>query len=467
MAVGTKKVTTQVLNQTIKTNFESIKDGTGKPLKQSEGEGEDTSLLGKAMDGLDKVTEIVGKVTSAITGLIKSVTDVVNKIISGVKSIISTAMGFVNKIIEAVKGIVKDVISKIMNILGIPLKWLKTIFGKAIKFIKDLLGPIGSSLASKASIRRLMNKLGLGGKLGGLLSLGTIMGLLFGKLHDKVTFNNILNSLKKTFSPYEIAKALRMGLYRNKNAPSWYYTGYRGLDEGMSGLDGREFRALTRDKYLEGRVPFEGWDLGSVFTEYTRRGNSPTNGRDLSKLARDEKVSKMLDIHRIIDTSKSYTSLKSVAESRNSLTDIERLKVIRHSSGLINRKTDETDPSNVYRARQTLQNGFERYQGLDLGLRFTWYFRQGMRYHESQILAFNQYFNYKPSTKADFSRREELDRIASTAGVANYEVNDKITDAEFNGYKKKESIIETNLPTVKPNVAPEDEVTHILEAYRI
>ena len=191
MAVGTKKVTTQVLNQTIKTNFESIKDGTGKPLKQSEGEGEDTSLLGKAMDGLDKVTEIVGKVTSAITGLIKSVTDVVNKIISGVKSIISTAMGFVNKIIEAVKGIVKDVISKIMNILGIPLKWLKTIFGKASKFIKDLLGPIGSSLASKASIRRLMNKLGLGGKLGGLLSLGTIMGLLFGKLHDKVTFNNI------------------------------------------------------------------------------------------------------------------------------------------------------------------------------------------------------------------------------------------------------------------------------------
>ena len=445
MAVGTKKVTTQVLNQTIKTNFESIKDGTGKPLKQSEGEGEDTSLLGKAMDGLDKVTEIVGKVTSAITGLIKSVTDVVNKIISGVKSIISTAMGFVNKIIEAVKGIVKDVISKIMNILGIPLKWLKTIFGKAIKFIKDLLGPIGSSLASKASIRRLMNKLGLGGKLGGLLSLGTIMGLLFGKLHDKVTFNNILSSLKKTFSPYEIAKALRMGLYRNKNAPSWYYTGYRGLDDGMSGLD-----ALTRDKYLEGRVPFEGWDLGSVFTEYTRRGNSPTNGRDLSKLARDEKVSKMLDIRRIIDTSKSYTSLKSVAESRNSLTDIERLKVIRHSSGLINRKTDETDPSNVYRARQTLQNGFERYQGLDLGLRFTWYFRQGMRYHESQILAFNQYFNYKPSTKADFSRGEELDRIASTAGVANYEVNDKITDAE-----------------VKPNVAPEDEVTHILEAYRL
>ena len=91
MAVGMKKITTQILNETIKTNFESLKDGTGKPLKQNDGE-ESNSLLDKALDGLDSIKEIMGSVGNVISGLVKTATNIVNKILSAVKSVIDLSL---------------------------------------------------------------------------------------------------------------------------------------------------------------------------------------------------------------------------------------------------------------------------------------------------------------------------------------------------------------------------------------
>ena len=102
--VGTKKVTTQLLDLSIKENFESVKDGTGKPLSMLEG-----------------AEELLGEIGAVINNLVKKVTSIVNSILSAIGNVISNVMKFIGKILGAIANAVKNAIKALMNILGIPM----------------------------------------------------------------------------------------------------------------------------------------------------------------------------------------------------------------------------------------------------------------------------------------------------------------------------------------------------------
>lgn len=467
MAVGMKKITTQILNETIKTNFESLKDGTGKPLKQNDGE-ESNSLLDKALDGLDSIKEIMGSVGNVISGLVKTAMNIVNKILSAVKSVMDTAMGFINKIVSAVAGVVKKAIAAIMNIVRIPMQWLGNIFKKALGFIKELLGPIGASLFSKSSIRRLGSSLGLGHDIAGLIGTGTLMGLLFGKTHDKNTLGRLLKNLKKDYDPFSLAKAYKSGLYKHKDVPSWYYDYYRDIGDGLSDDRRREHRALFRDAGLDRRIPYKQADLGLAFQEYTFRGFDKSSGRDLAYLAKDEKIRSLLNTNRVFDGNKTYSSLVEEANNRRTLSDRERLTNIKYGSGWSDNRVDEREPLQDYMSRTSMANELQRYNVWDGGLRFRWYTLKRKRYHGSQLLGFTSVFTeYDPTVKADLSYPNEIDQIGSMVGVNNYKLEDKIAFADFEGYKNKTSIENTDHPTLKGKIAEQSDITHILEAVKI
>ena len=367
----------------------------------------------------------MGSVGNVISGLVKTATNIVNKILSAVKSVIDTAMGFINKIVSAVAGIVKKAIAAIMNIVRIPMQWLGSIVKKALGFIKELLGPIGASLFSKSSLRRL----------------GSFLGL---------------------------AKAYKSGLYRHKDVPSWYYDYYRDIGDGLSDDRRREHRALFRDAGLDRRIPYKQADLGLAFQEYAFRGFDRSSGRDLAYLAKDEKIRSMLNTNRIYDGNKSYNSLVEEANNRRTLSDRAKLTNIKYGSGWSDNRVDEREPLQDYRSRTSMANELQRYNVWDGGLRFRWYTLKRKRYHGSQLLGFTSVFTeYGPTIKADLSYPNEIDQIGSMVGVNNYKLEDKIAFADFEGYKNKTSIENTEHPTLKGKIAEQSDITHVLEAVKI
>lgn len=464
MAVGMKKVTTQILNQAIKTNFESVKDGTGLPLTQS-----DTghSLLDVPLNALESITDVMNSVSGAISNLAQSVKDIVSNIIKSAKEFLKPITNLISKIITAVSGIVKNTLSNIMRVIGIPMKWLGNIFNKAMTFIKDLLSPLGGSLKSKTKLKRNVTR-GTLDNVGNIVTTGTIMGLMFGKIHSKDVLNKIITSLKKTYSPQELGKALKLGLNKHPNMPNSYFETFRDIDHGLESILSRELRALFKDSELDSRLPYRSDNLDEVFREFEKRGLSKASGSDMSKLARNKKIKKYISSNRVLNSNIPYSNIVDQVNSRKVLTDKEKLTTIKYSSGLIDNKVKVSDPIEDYMSKQEMDNVFKRFNIYDGGLNFKYYTNQGERYNQTQILGFNRSVkDYKPQVRADLSYPNEIDQLGTMVGINNMKLKDNITYSNFNGYSKKENIIENNLPPTKGPIAPQEDVTNLFEYIKL
>ena len=144
--VGKKNIKTEVLDLLKKTNFEVLKDGTGKPLKAHEGEfveypkdsNEEPTFLDKIMDGITKISQAVANVIDNILSIAKKVLDKITT--------------FINKVMSVIKNIIKSVMEAIAKILEIPMKFIKEIIHTVTGYVRKMLGAIGGWLKDKLNL---------------------------------------------------------------------------------------------------------------------------------------------------------------------------------------------------------------------------------------------------------------------------------------------------------------------------
>lgn len=461
MAVGRKKLSTQILNQAIKTNFESVKDGTGLPLTQADAKG--NTILDTPLNAIGAISDTVNTVSSAISNLAQSVTDIVSNIVTTAKEFLKPITNVISKVVNAVSGIVKKTLSTVMRAVGVPMKWLGKIFNKAIGFVKDLLSPIGASLKSKIGLRKDAIK-NVFGNVSSIVSTATMMGLLFGKTHGKTDLERIVTSLKGSFSPKEIGKAIKTGLMKNVKMPDNYYGIFKYLEKDMSPSAQQEFRALMRNTQLDTRRPYDSNNLEDIFREFTERGLSKASGGDMSMLARNKKINKIISTNSVLNINKPFIEALQESNTRSVLTDKEKLTTLKFSSGLIDNQVKIKDPISEYMFNKEMDTVFSKQGVYDADKHYVDYTNQGLRYNQNQILGFNKYIeSYKPSTRADLTLPNEIDQVSSTVAVNNLKIKDSISFTNFNGYTNKTNIIKEDTPPPAEPIAPQEDVTDVFK----
>lgn len=442
--VGTKKVTTQLLDLSIKENFESVKDGTGKPLSMLEG-----------------AEELLGEIGAVINNLVKKVTSIVNSILSAIGNVISNVMKFVGKILGAIANAVKSAIKSLMNILGIPMDALKNIAKSVMKFIQAALGTLGGWLKD---ILGLGNEAGNMSGLAGLLTSDiTKTSLLAGILGY---FSKDMRGLRSTTDRFvrdlgiePVTKAYNK-LFYNKNMRGGYYDSYYSLGDRYSdSSDRRIYNSLynrsdrNRNQYFKSTKLDK---LNSVLTRFDNIGISRDNSRKIIELSNLEDLDRLLPRNtRRVDYSKTYDELHNT--SRSSYSDIEKLGIVRRSSGLLPHKEVNYDTStsegmiNDYTSRRGLYEFANKKYWYDGG---TWYEKfvyLVKRPSTFKPMSFLSGREYTPSVLADQNKESEIERIATTVGVENVVLEKPLTYAEHQGFSKKVDVIKELEKDVKPS----------------
>ena len=440
--VGTKKVTTQLLDLSIKENFESVKDGTGKPLSMLEG-----------------AEELLGEIGAVINNLVKKVTSIVNSILSAIGNVISNVMKFIGKILGAIANAVKNAIKALMNILGIPMDALKNIAKSVMKFIQSALGTLGGWLKD---ILGLSNEAGNMSGLAGLLTSDiTKTSLLAGILGY---FSKDMRGLKSTTDRFvrdiglePVTKAYNK-LFYNKKMGHGYYDSYYSLGDRYSdSSDRRVYNSLYNRSNRNRYDYFKNTKLdklNNVLTRFDNIGISRDSSKKIIELSNIDDLDRMLPRNtRSLDYSKRYEDLHNTR--RGSYTDIEKLGIVRRSSGLLNHKEVNYDTRtsdglmNDYVAKRNLYEFTNKKYWYDGG---TWYEKFVYIPRRPNINKPMAFLNreYKPSVLADQSRETEIERIATTVGVENVVLEKPLTYAEHQGFTKKVDVIREITKEFKP-----------------
>ena len=425
--VGKKNIKTEVLDLLKKTNFEVLKDGTGKPLKAHEGEfveypkdsNEDPTFLDKIMDGITKISQAVANVIDNILSIAKKVLDKITT--------------FINKVMSVIKNIIKSVMEAIAKILEIPMKFIKEIIHTVTGYVRKMLGAIGGWLKDKLNLGGI-GSLGDGFKkfLNKIFAIAAIGGSIVGGILSLKELKNVIKNLLGKGDRNDVIRGMRFGLNRRRNLPGYYYDEYYKL----IGKDNVE-SLLYGNKRLGHRASrsynYRGNTLDQVWSSFKDRGLKISDPRDLGSLARNDTIDHFLrknyqKLHGGIDHN-SYTDF---AGRGSSLSDLEKLSILR--------------------TYHTGQNNIRFGGGSGTHLQEHYYYRK-----VRDLINFRK-FPGGSGTLFSMYRSDgswkNINRIATTmdlnkySNVKKYKEGDSLT--EFNGFTNKTTLPE-HRETVKPS----------------
>ena len=446
MSVGTKKVTTQLLDLSIKKNFESVKDGTGKPLSELEGMLEPFGELGKT-----------------ISNLVNKVKSVVNKILSAIGNVIKSVAKFIGKILSAIGGAIKAALKYVMGLLGIPLDAITGIFKKVMKYIKSALGVLGGwikdifGLGSNASHMRDIT----GVAVSDITKTGLVAGLLGFFRHDSRGLKNAHNRLTKEFGIESVTKAYNQ-LFRHGSYGNDYYDHYYNLDSSYSNEDDRRIHRgyyksnKKRNDYFN-KVKLDSPD--DALRRFSSVGISGTTAKDLVALSNINDLDRVLPRNsRRVTSDVTYADIKD--RQRSGYTDIEKLNIIRKSSGTLKHNEETYDNYtgdgivNDYASRRRIEEAYAKRFGIDHGSIFERFTYKGRRPKIDKPLEFLNK-EYTPSVIADQTKETELEKIATTLGVENITLSKPLTYADYEGFSKTKRVETQVDKTIKPGKGKE------------
>lgn len=446
MSVGTKKVTTQLLDLSIKKNFESVKDGTGKPLSELEG-----------------ILEPFGELGKTINNLVNKVKSVVNNILSAIGNVIRSVAKWIGKILSAIGGAIKAALKYVMGLLGIPYDALSNIFKKVMKYIKSALGVLGGWLK---------NILGLGANAGHMTGFagvaasdiaktGMLAGLLGYFRNDSKGLNRTTDRLIKEFGAEDVTRAYNK-LFSHGNYSKSYYDNYYGLGSKIKDpLDSQIYHGYYRsNKRRNGYFSKLKLDtLNSVFDRFKFLGISGSTAKELVELSSIGDLDRLLPRNnRRISYGEDYKELKK--KKRTEYSNLEKLNIIRKSSGVLEHREEGYDRYtgdglvNDYASRRRIGEAFERRYGIDNGTLFERFTYEGKRPNIEKPLDFRNE-NYIPSTIADQTKETEIEKIATTLGVENMTLEKPLSYADYKGFTKEKTINTKVNKTFKPSTGKE------------
>ena len=440
MAVATKKIDTKILNSSIKENFESVKDGTGKALSQFDSSLD--SLFSTIGDIVDKAMEAVGKV-------VNTVMSVVDKVMKTVGNIIGKVMGIVGKIISGIANIVRSAISGILNILKVPMEFLGQIFKKAMGFIKRLLQPFGALLPSKAWLKRNFNKIKdfFNTETGNIVKTGMLAGILGGVNHNESTLNNIIRVLSRDKDKRSILAAYRTLLSGGTGYNKYYYNNYFKLLESLYNPDGSNgtmykiFKYLNTKRYLN--IDYlrneDNVLRGTAFKDYSKMGLHKRNYNDMILFST---YANIMDYDNYnMDYGIPYKTLKD--RKRTDLSFEESINIINKASSLtrpihLDNQDEESDIMQKY-VHDIKVNNYKdkRYPYVDK--------KKFDNYNDREICKPTVILNNsKTSILPDLENEIEIERIKSTNGVKGHSVKSNAPRVDFNKFEHKRNIKEAN-----------------------
>lgn len=427
MSVGTKKVTSQLLDLSIKKNFESVKDGTGKPLSMLEGEDSPFGELGKT-----------------ISNLVNKVKSVVNKILSAIGNVIKSVAKFINKILSAIGGAIKAALKYVMGLLGIPYDAISSVFKKVMKYIKSALGVLGGWLK---------DILGLGSSAGHMRDLtgvavsdiaktGLIAGLLGYFRNNSRGLNNATNRLKREFGLESVTKAYNQ-LFRHGSYGRSYYNEYYNLGSDFKDPRDREIHRGYYNSNKKRNSYFNKVKLDNASSVLNRFDSIGLSDNTLSKLVT---LSNINDLDRVLPrNSRNLTygiNYKDIKDNkRSNYTDLEKLNIIRKSSGLLKHNEEEYNNYtgdgivNDYASRKRIGEAYAKRFNIDHGSVFERFTYKGRRPKIDKPLDFIKK-EYVPSVIADQNKETELEKVATTIGVENVSLSKPLTYANYEGFSK-------------------------------
>lgn len=441
MSVGTKKITTQLLDLSVKDNFESVLDGTGKPL----------SIL----DSLG-----FGELGSTINKLINKVKSVVNKILSAIGNVLSKIGAFIKRILKAIGDILKPIFKELMRILGIPLKWLGNLMKNALKFIASSLGTLGGWLK---------DVLGLDNGMGNMKDFASLavsdiartgfLASIFGYYsRDRHGLGSVTDRFARECGLEPVAKAYRKLFYHGKGNRDYYdtyndmFSRYPDRDEGRiyNAYYNRDFK--YRNDYFKS---LELADLGSIFTRFKYMQLDGSTHKQLIELSSVDDLDRWLPKHRRVNSNKTYEELN---QPRTSYSNLEKLSIIRKSSSRLEHKdleyNDVTGDGiiNTYTAKRSMEDTMLRRYELDRGSTFERYYYKGRRPNLEKPLEFTGK-DYTPSVAMDTTKKTEAEKIGSTLGIVGMKLKEPVTFAESDGITKTVTVDTKQADIYKPSAA--------------
>ena len=247
-------------------------------------------------------------------------------------------------------------------------------------------------------------------------------------------------------------------LFYNKKMGHGYYDSYYSLGDRYSdSSDRRIYNSLynrsnrNRNDYFSNTKLDK---LNSVLTRFDNIGISRDSSKKIIELSNIDDLDRMLPRNtRSLDYNKRYEDLHNA--HRGSYTDIEKLGIVRRSSGLLNHKEVNYDTRtsdglmNDYVAKRNLYEFTNKKYWYDGG---TWYEKFVYIPRRPNINKPMAFLNreYKPSVLADQNRETEIERIATTVGVENVVLEKPLTYAEHQGFTKKVDVIREITKEFKP-----------------
>lgn len=437
MAVATKKIDTKVLSNSIKENFESVRDGTGKALSKFE-EGLD-SLFSTIDNLIDTALKAVGKVVNTVMSVIDKVLQTVNKVVNKVMSI-------VGKIIKGIAGIIRTAISGIMNILKIPLQFLGRIFNKVMGFVKRLLQPFGALLPSKAWLKRNFNKVRdfFNTETGNIVKTSMLAGIIGGIEHSDSNLANILKVLSRNGNESDVLKAYRLSVSDGTSYNSNYYRRYYGLlnsgaDDGFKGgIPFRAYRYLNGMSYMEmaylnNTIIKDEKTLDRVFNTV---GYNKANINNVINFAINGAINDCFNNSGYnIDTIKTFKDLRS-QPIRKKLSFSETVNVINQASSLIrpNLKVyEDTKDEKCILERYKQKNRTDEY----IRRRYPNMINNTYVNTDNIFKPTSTFYNKTSSIRPDYNNKLETERIRSTNGVLGHKVTSSPTKVAFDKFVHK------------------------------
>lgn len=325
--VGVKNNTTvaefnKLLRNSLVTNFESLMDGTGKPLDANDGSFSMLPGMGEAGGFIKSISEGIKRISTAVS-------NVINKVLTAAKGIVSKVTSFVSKVMSAVKNVIKQVASYIGKVLQVPLQFIGNIVKTIGSYVKKLVGMVGGVLKDKLGLGNFTS-LGSGFKdmAYKLLGMGVVAGTLFGYKADKHQLGGMLD---RFISDPDVGRdmtiqGLRFGLNRNKKADPWYMDAlYRLI--GSDPVASRLYRSKSIGRRSARTMSYG--SKGSVWTAFDSRGLSRHNASDMLALASNPAIeNKLRRSGQMINRNMTLEEYNDqIANRGNELTDDTRLNI--------------------------------------------------------------------------------------------------------------------------------------------
>lgn len=348
MAVGKKNIKTKLIDVSTKLNFESVMDGTGKPLGMSDSKGFLDSMLddagagelgnlenlsSAAVDAISK-NEIATTISEALSSVGASIGAVVDGVLKAAGGVIKSVGSVINSIVSKLGSVIKAVVEPIARLIGVIGKGLGKIISKAFNFVKSLFKPVGAFLKDKVN----WSKIGSGisnffKKVAkGIVYVASIAATLLGIRNDKPKLTAVTDKLlkDKNIGIDAVSKAYRFIFDHEPKRIREYYGVFEDIPNMCYTNDNQKkiwnyryndnnykTKVLSRSTYST-----QVGD-GSIFVPY-HRSKSKLSTREQNALLSDPNISKYIPQPATL-SNKSYKTTVSEANSRSEFSNQEQL----------------------------------------------------------------------------------------------------------------------------------------------